>query len=110
MTRTPEEIEEVAQAIWAWKASEDVSWNQVADSVKESYRAIAIQVIPIVHKAQLAHRPERVCPGWQGEECWYDEKLKRYVVTGWDSNETCPICKGTGKAQPDRVCPDKEKE
>ncbi len=43
-----------------------------------------------------AHRPDRVCPGWQGEECWYDKKLKRYVVTGWDSYETCPTCKGTG--------------
>ena len=37
------------------------------------------------------------CPGWQGEECWYDKELKRYVVIGWDSKETCPTCKGTGK-------------
>ena len=41
-------VEKIAQAIWAWKSSEDISWNQVADFVKDSYRALANQTLAII--------------------------------------------------------------
>ena len=37
------------------------------------------------------------CPGYEGEKCWYDKELKRYVIIGWDSVVTCPTCNGTGQ-------------
>ena len=74
------------------------------DIVREVEHALIKYFVPDVSHKEWARQNgyEQVwekCPGWQGEKCGYDKKLQRYVVTGWDSMETCPTCKGTGKVR-----------
>ena len=63
-------IEKIAQAIWAWKSPDDISWNQVAEFVKDSYRKLAEQTILVIEEIGYVS-PEEIA---QQEQRWIESE------------------------------------
>ncbi len=79
--------EKVAQAIWALKSSDDISWNQVAEFVKDSYRAIAEQIIALIvdEDAKLPKNwlLQSIDPGHIAYAQIYRQAQQDMLAAGW---------------------------